>query len=212
VIAPAVFAAQTCRVSDGSAAGAASGLVGRAAELHRATELVAGLSSGHGHVLLIKGEPGIGKTALLAEIAGRAGANGALLARGAAEELEQPVPFAAISACIAHAPADPELRRIAGVLHGVSPTSADASTPADVEFVVTEAILGLVDRWCSAQPVVVAIDDLHWADHASLLALHRLGMSASQLPLLIVAACRNGAGGDDMSDCSAAGRHGARSS
>src|SRR5262249_17408831 len=72
-------------------------------------------------------------------------------------------------------------------------------TPADFEFIATEAILGLVDRWCSAQPVVLAIDDLQWADEASLLVLHRLGLSAAQLPLLLVAACRSGAGGDDVS-------------
>jgi len=199
VIARALRTAQTCGVSDGIAAGPVSGLVGRAAELQRTSELAAELSSGQGHVLLIRGEPGIGKTALLREIAGRASVSGALLALGTAEELEQRVPFAAIAGCLAHAPADPELRRIAGVLRGASLTDADASTPADFGFIATEAILGLVDRWCSAQPVVLAIDDLHWADEASLLVLHRLGLSASQLPLLLVAACRSGAGGDDVS-------------
>jgi len=52
VIARALRTAQTCGVSDGIAAGPVSGLVGRAAELQRTSELAAELSSGQGHVLL----------------------------------------------------------------------------------------------------------------------------------------------------------------
>src|SRR5262249_1005196 len=46
--------------------------------------------------------------------------------------------------------------------------------------------------------VVLAMDDLQWADPGSLLVLHRLGWVAGQLPLLIAAACRSGATGPDL--------------
>ena len=69
---------------------------------------------------------------------------------------------------------------------------------ADAQFLVTEAILALVDQWCAAGPVVVAVDDLQWADSASLLVLHRLGQVASQLPLLVAATYRTGAGGEQI--------------
>ena len=50
--------------------------------------------------MLLSGEPGIGKTALLAWMAGHAAAAGARVASGAAEELEMRVPFAAVSDCL----------------------------------------------------------------------------------------------------------------
>ena len=75
------------------------------------------------------------------------------------------------------------------MLHGAG-RKAVASSFDDTEYLVTEAILGLVDRWCATGPVLLAIDDLQWADRASLLVLHRLGVVSSMVPLLIVASCR----------------------
>jgi predicted ATPase len=174
-------------------------LLGRAAELQRAAAVTADLVAGHGHVLVIRGEQGIGKSALLGEIARRAAAKGARVAAGTAEESEQRLPFASISACLASARTEPEATRIADLLHGTNHEIAGAPTPADIEFIVLEAILSLVDRWCASQPVVLAIDDLQWADRASLLVLHRLGQTAAQLPLLILAACRSGVTDQDLS-------------
>jgi predicted ATPase len=110
----------------------------------------------------------------------RAAAIGARIASGAAEELEMRVPFAAISDCLelTTTSADPKAAEVAAMLHGVHRPAGSAFSAADAEFVGTEAILGLVDGWCAAGPVVLAVDDLQWADPASLLALHRLGRVA----------------------------------
>lgn len=150
--------------------------------------------------MLISGEPGIGKTAVLACLLDRAAADGARVVSGAAEELEMRVPFAAVSDCLGliAAAADPKAAEIAAMLRGAHGLSAGALAAADADFLVTEAILGLVDGWCAAGPVVLAVDDLQWADPASLLVLHRLGRVAGQLPLLLAAACRPGAAGADL--------------
>ena len=153
--------------------------------------------------MLISGEPGIGKTALLATLVQQAAAGGARVAAGAAEELGQRVPFAAVADCLglttgATGAADRGAAEIAVMLHGSYRPSGGSFPAVDAEFLIAEAILGLVDRWCAAGAVVLAMDDLQWADPASLLVLHRLGRIASQLPLLITATWRSGAGGADV--------------
>ena len=160
--------------------------MGRDAELERLASAVAAARAGRGQIVLISGEPGIGKTAVLAWMIDRAAAVGARIASSAAEELEMRVPFAAISDCLelTTTSADPKAAEVAAMLHGAHRPVGSAFSAADAEFVGTEAILGLVDGWCAAGPVVLAVDDLQWADPASLLALHRLGRVAGQLPLV----------------------------
>ena len=171
-------------------------LVGRDAELERLAAAVAAAAAGRGKIVLISGEPGIGKTALLTWLVDQAAAAGARIASGAAEELEMRVPFAAVSDCLGltAAAADPKAAEIAAMLRGGHRPAGGAFSAADAEFLVTEAILGLVDGWCAAHPVMLAVDDLQWADPASLLVLHRLGRVADQLPLLLAATRRPGAG------------------
>jgi DNA-binding CsgD family transcriptional regulator len=158
--------------------------------------------AGQGKIVLISGEPGIGKTAILTWLVDRAAAAGARIASGAAEELEMRVPFAAVSDCLGltAAATDPKAAEIAAMLRGAHRPAGGAFSAADAEFLVTEAIQGLVDGWCAAHPVLLAVDDLQWADPASLLVLHRLGRVAGQLPLLLAATRRPGAGAWDAAD------------
>jgi DNA-binding NarL/FixJ family response regulator len=175
-------------------------LVGRRAELERLAAAAAAARAGRGTIVLISGEPGIGKTAILAALLDGAAAAGARIASGAAEELEMRVPFAAVSDCLGltAAAADPKAAEVAALLRGAHRPPDGGFSAADAEFLVTEAILGLVDGWCAAGPVVLAVDDLQWADAASLLVLHRLGRVAGQLPLLLAATRRPGAGPADL--------------
>src|SRR5215470_19189104 len=191
---------QTWRVRRGWAAPAGRvALVGRDAELERLAAAVAAARTGRGTIVLISGEPGIGKTAILAALLDRAAAAGARIASGAAEELEMRVPFAAVSDCLGlTAATDPKAAEVAALLRGAHRPPDGGFSAADAEFLVTEAILGLVDGWCAAGPLVLAVDDLQWADPASLLVLHRLGRVAGQLPLLLAATRRPGAGPADL--------------
>ena len=95
-------------------------------------------------------------------------------------------------------PAGRDTAEIAALLRGSHRPPGGTFATADTEFLITEAILGLVNGWCAAGAVVLAMDDLQWADPASLLVLHRLGRVAGQLPLLLAATRRSGAGGADV--------------
>src|SRR5215467_4163148 len=111
----------TWRVRRGWAAPAGQvALVGRDAELERLAGAAAAARAGQGKIVLISGEPGIGKTAMLAALADRAATAGARVASGTAEELEMRVPFAAVSDCLelTSAATDPKAAEIAAMLRG----------------------------------------------------------------------------------------------
>ena len=175
-------------------------LVGREPEQERLVTAAQAARAGRGRVVLISGEPGIGKTAVLASLVAQAAGSGSRVASGAAEELEQRLPFAAITDCLGlgTGATGRDTAGIAALLRGAHRPPGGTFATADAEFLITEAILGLVDGWCAAGTVVLALDDLQWADPASLLVLHRLGRVAGQLPLLIAATRRSGAGGADV--------------
>jgi DNA-binding CsgD family transcriptional regulator len=168
--------------------------------VERLAAAVSAAEAGRGRIVLISGEPGIGKTALLTAVCDQAAAAHARVVSGAAEELEMRVPFAAIADCLGltGGSADREVVGIVTLMRGAGRGGSGAAAMADTEFLVAEAILAMLDGWCAAGPVALALDDLQWADPASLLVLHRLGRVAGQLPLLLAAACRSGAGGADL--------------
>jgi DNA-binding CsgD family transcriptional regulator/tetratricopeptide (TPR) repeat protein len=162
-------------------------VMGRDGELEILTRLAQDAASGRGRLVLIEGEPGIGKTSLLrvffedaAELFSRA-------VTGAAEEFDQRLPFATVGSCLELlASGDPQVAEVLALIRG-----------AGAEYPVIESVLALLEQWCSTGPVAVAVDDLHWADSASIVLLHRLARVAGQLPLLLAAARRSGAGGAD---------------
>ena len=60
----------------------------------------------------------------------------------------------------------------------------------DASVTGIEVLVGLVDELCAAAPTVIIVDDLQWADDASLIVWHQLAASIGQLRLLLIAACR----------------------
>lgn len=172
-------------------------LVGRRAEIAQLVSLAGQAAAGQGAAVLIEGEPGIGKTALLDEAAAECARLGMRVLRGAAEDLEQRLPFAAIGNCLGvrgraggrgSAP-DPAVARVTGLLRGEDAIGSSTAA-ANHELAVTEAILDLVDQWSSAGAVALILDDVQWADASSVLALHRLGEGIGQQPLLLAVAAR----------------------
>ncbi|MCP2163588.1 BTAD domain-containing putative transcriptional regulator [Goodfellowiella coeruleoviolacea] len=164
--------------------------VGRAAEAARLRQLVTGVLAGRGAPVWIEGEPGIGKSALLAVGLADAGQRGCQLGWVSADEFGQDVPLRVVLDCLgvsADSP-DPRRARLAGLL-GEQP-AADGWVRGDPVLAAVDQILALVDELCARAPLVLVVDDLQWADQASVVVWHRLCAATRQLPLLLVAASR----------------------
>jgi DNA-binding CsgD family transcriptional regulator len=160
-------------------------LVGRAAELAVLEQVLERTGHGAGSVLLVEGEAGIGKSRLVFEALEQARRRGFEVWLGAAEELDRRRPFALLTAAfgISRHAVDPARVEINWLLVG-------AVDSALVEFRVSEALLALIEEACARAPVVLGVEDLHWADPASLSTLWRLGRQVPQLPLLVVGSYR----------------------
>ncbi len=163
-------------------------VIGRDGDLERLAGLAGAVAAGQGRLVLIEGEPGIGKSSLLRAFFENTAGLVSWQVTGAAEEFDRRLPFATVDSCLEPlAAGDPRVAEVLALIRG-----------GGAEYPVVESVLGLVERWCAARPVAVAVDDVHWADPASVLLLHRLGRVAGQLPLLLVAVRRSGAGGPDV--------------
>src|SRR4051794_32854172 len=115
----------------------------------------------------------MGKTQLLEWFERDAGALGMAVRRAAAQELERRRPFGSVFAARA---SDPRI--------------ADVDRSA-TEFVIEEALVALFERTAASSPVAVVIDDLQWADPATITLLSRLARLVPQLGLLLVLAVRS---------------------
>ncbi len=177
---------------------------GREHELQLAGDCLRAAAQGHGQVLLIEGEPGIGKSALLAEVTALAARRDFALATAAADELGQLMPLAPLTAALPESPGD-LAGRTAGT-PGTPATSAGTSwTPGipassglaarDFPAAAFSAIQALVERRTAVRPVLISLDDLHWADPATLTALRVLPRRLAAHRLAWVLARRTAADG-----------------
>jgi DNA-binding CsgD family transcriptional regulator/tetratricopeptide (TPR) repeat protein len=171
------------------------GVVGRGTELELIRSALAAAVAGRGRVILVEGEPGIGKSALLhASLAGATDL-GCEVGWAAADELSPRFPLRLLLDCLGIEARSPDPRRagIAALLRRRPPGTGGATavvSSADPMSAIVERILAIVDQLCADAPLVLVADDLQWADDASLVAWQRLGRTVGQLPLLLVAACR----------------------
>jgi DNA-binding CsgD family transcriptional regulator len=151
-------------------------LYGRAAEQSVIDELLAGACTGRSGVLVIRGDPGIGKTALLDYAARRADVTagpdgvGMRVIRGRGVESEAELPFAGLHLLLRSAldrlPALPQTQRDAlGAALGLR-----RAGPYD-RFLVGVAVLSLLAELAEDRPLVCLVDDAHWLDRASASAL-----------------------------------------
>jgi predicted ATPase/DNA-binding CsgD family transcriptional regulator len=161
-----------------------SPLAGRQRELHQLWEIFEVCMTGHTHVVFVSGEPGIGKTRLLKEMAERAEQSGALVLRGGASEAEGMPPYLpfleALGSYISmappeqlHAQADP----IAPILAMILPelprqlgklTPSYPLPPEQERLRLYEAVGQFLSAIAASKPLLLLLDDLHWADTATL--------------------------------------------
>ncbi len=152
-------------------------LIGRARELAALRALVRAVEAGQGGVAVVEGEAGIGKSRLVAEVIQDLRVP-TTLRSGAADELSHDAPF----------------RALADALHldagaGAEPSPGDGA-PADVGFGVVESIVSHLELLASSGPVVLVLEDVHWADPSTLRALRAIGRATSSEPVLMVLTLR----------------------
>jgi predicted ATPase len=166
----------------------AGALVGRDTEIALLTGLINEVARGRGSSVLIEGEPGIGKSALVRTAVAQAPEAGCQVFWGAGDELGQELPLLPfLDALRVREPsANPRREMIVRLLRGE--TAADRGT--DVPAMLAEQLLALVAEQCAIQPAILVVDDLQWADQASVALWGRLARSARQTPLPLIGTTR----------------------
>ena len=182
------------------------GFVGRVSELERLAGALKEVSAAPGYrAVLVSGEPGIGKTALLSRVAADAHDQSVVVLYGRCDE-DLGIPYQpwveALSHLVEHAP-EPLLRAhvaarggdllalVPGLGARLGTTPAVRSADQDTErHLLFAGVVDLVDRVAAQVPVLVVLDDLHWADRPSLLLLRHVVASATRMHLLVLATFR----------------------
>ena len=181
---------------------AAEQLVGRPAELDAIDQMLAGLEHGGPAAVALVGEPGIGKTRLLAELAARADARGQLVLSGSASELERDLPFwVFVDALDEYAEGlDPrrleqldesaraELGHVLPALSGLG--SGGDTALQDERYRTHRAFRDLLEVLAASKPLVLILDDLHWADSGTVELLGALMRRLPAAPVLLAMAMR----------------------
>src|SRR5947209_2900117 len=185
---------------------APAAIVGRQRELSLAMNQYEAARHGQAHVLLLAGDPGIGKTRLLDEIARRAAQDGAIILQGGASEAEGMPPYLpfveALGRYIQATPLDllrtqaaaapqvlatllPEMITRLGDLPASAPLP-----PEQARFRLYEAIGRFLQALGAPHALVLTLDDLQWADSASLDLLCHVARHQQGAHLLVVGAYR----------------------
>ena len=181
--------------------------VGREAELAALVERLDAARAGHGGIALVGGEAGIGKTRLAEEVATAARARGMTALWGRCYEGEGAPAFwpwiqllraltrgtnpAVLRAALG--PSAYELAHFLPELRGAEPAPAPAPSPdpAQARFRLFDTVAAFLKDAAARQPVVLLVDDLHWADMPSLLLLEFLAREAGDSRLLVVGTYRD---------------------
>ena len=172
---------------------------------------------GDGGLLLVAGEPGIGKTRLVEELAGLASAQGALVAWGRVDDIDGAPPYwpwiQLLETILADVDRDLVIEAlganagaIAAILASVARYVPDAPAPAPLDpaaarFRLHEAVADVLRRIGAHRPLVLLLDDLHWADASSLELTRFFGRRLGGCHVLLAATYRTvDAGGSELFD------------
>jgi DNA-binding CsgD family transcriptional regulator len=172
---------------DSQLRGRAGGLTDRRGECGVLDQLVGAVQAGAPRVLVVRGEPGVGKSVLLSYLAGHA--PGCRVVRAAGVESEMELAFAGLHQLLA--PLLDRVVRLPGPQRDALRTAFGLSAgPVPDRFLVGLAVLGLVSEVAAERPLICVVDDEQWLDRASVQAL---GFAARRLaadPVGLVFAAR----------------------
>ena len=162
-----------------TSADALGSFVGRQPELDLVAGLLADASSGSARAVLVFGDAGLGKTALLGAAARRAGTEVLVLSGACLMLSATSVPFLAIRSLVRSCPPAPSAGSVPG-FDGVEPSDALLRFDA------------WLDRLCAERTVMLIVDDLHWADESTLDLLTYLLAGPADRRLLVAGTIRSG--------------------
>jgi predicted ATPase/class 3 adenylate cyclase len=178
------------------------GMVGREADLARVLHAVDAVAQGDGRLVLLAGEPGIGKTRLVQEVTVAVQERGFVVAAGRCYEPEQTVPYypfldvlAALwdlaLAAVRHDTARhwPHLGVLLPEALPVPPASA--SPGQDEQQRVFRAVTGFLEMMAQIAPIALLLDDLHWADGSSLKLLRHVATHTRSSQVLLLGTYRD---------------------
>jgi DNA-binding NarL/FixJ family response regulator len=171
-------------------AGGTIPLVGRERERQVLEHALDRLADGHGQALAVTGEPGIGKTRILTELARMAARRGFVVASGAPRPAHRGAPFGPlIDALDEHLPASPADRDWLG-LDLPEPGSASGGFELADRYRIYRSVRNLLER-LAAPALVLVLDDLHAADEETVELLSQLLRRPSAAPVLLALGYRH---------------------
>jgi hypothetical protein len=181
--------------------------VGRAAAKETLARAIAAAGQGDRQAVFVTGEPGIGKTRLVSDVAEQAQRDGALVLAGRCDEAlglsYQPF-VEALDHLVEHAPlellrehiaqyGDSVARLVPALSRRVTEVPRRATHSSEAErYVLFAAVEGLLGAGAEAGPLLLVLEDLQWADAPTLLLLRRLLTSPRPSPTIVISTCRLG--------------------
>src|SRR3989454_6419699 len=211
IIAAGARAAPQEPVPDAAAAGRQAGIwgrfVGRRDEMEQLKEALEGMLSGHGSLVMLVGEPGIGKSRLAREFTVYASLRGAQVLTGHCYEGEITVPYLPFVEALRQyvrgrsdaallselGSGAPEVAKLVSEVHERFPDLPEAPLlEGEAERLrLFDSVTRFVCNVSTSEPVVLFLDDIHWADKPSLLLLQYLARNVSSDRVLVLAAYRD---------------------
>ena len=187
----------------------ASPMIARQRELRVLSECLSSARSGRASIAIVRGEPGMGKSRLAESLAEQARQDGVFVALGHCTPVSGgELPFGPFVEMLSQIGAAPDSEEIAGttwdrlrsVLTVSGPSSGVLSPDVGLERSrLFTSVLWVLHTIGEHQPVMLVLEDLHWADTSSLDLLNYLARTAGRERLLIVLTCRDDALGHDAS-------------
>ena len=176
-------------------------LLGRSAELSSIDAALDRLRERRPCALAIVGEPGIGKTRLLSELAARADVRGCIVLRGGASEFERELPFwIFVDALDAYVHALPHERladldersrtELGWVLPAMGTPNPSPGARGDARLRTHSAVRALLENLSREKPLVLLLDDVHWADSGSIELLGAIFRRPPAAPVMIAVGLR----------------------
>jgi DNA-binding CsgD family transcriptional regulator len=160
--------------------------VGRERELETLRESLEQALQGDGSLLLVSGEAGIGKTALVQMVVADARSQGALVLSGAAYDLSATPPYGPWLELTARYPNEPDLPELPEILKRGTGIG-DLQSQLELFAFVRDFFVQVSD----VRPLVLVLEDLHWSDQASLDLLRYLARQIDDQRILLIATYRD---------------------